>query len=67
MANPPSWDTKTTEVPILKHAIPIGPNVIVFPFHKSLVEHFQITEDTVFQQEIVEGGILLRIIRKDIS
>jgi hypothetical protein len=42
-------------------------SVMAIPLHKSLVKHFQITEDTVFQQEIVEGGILLRIVTKDAS
>lgn len=62
-----SSDIKTKAAPILKHPVAFGPNVMAIPFHKSLVKHFQITEDTVFQQEIVEGGILLRIVTKDAS
>ena len=43
----------------------VGNNTVVV-IDKSLVERLGVSEEnTVFQEEIVEGGIFLRIIRQD--
>ncbi|HEY7108056.1 MAG TPA: hypothetical protein VH415_01370 [Nitrososphaeraceae archaeon] len=47
----------------LKKAWCVGSNTVVV-IDKSLVKALGITEDnTIFQQEIVDGGIFLRIVR----
>lgn len=49
----------------LKKCWRIGSNTVVV-IDKSLVERLGIDEEnTIFQEELVEGGILLRIIRED--
>ncbi len=50
------------ETPILKNPVGFGNEVIAIALHKSLVRHFGITENTLFQQEIVESGIFLKIV-----
>ena len=43
----------------------VGKNTVVI-IDKSLVDHFDLTKENTFvQEEIVESGILLRIIRED--
>ena len=47
----------------LKRAWIVGSNMVTV-IDKSIVESLGINEDnTVFQEEVVEGGILLRIVR----
>lgn len=49
----------------LKKCWKVGNNIVVV-IDKSIVERLGLDEEnTVFQEEIVNGGILLRIIRSD--
>ena len=59
-------DAHTTNIKIpLKKCWKVGRNTVVV-IDRSLVERLGIDEtNTVFQEEIVKGGILLRIIRND--
>ena len=66
----PNSDIKTTDAPalILKKPVAFGNDVMAIAIHRSLVKYFGITEATQIEEEIVEGvGILLRIVRKDVS
>lgn len=48
----------------LKKVFSIGSNIVII-IDKSIVNRLAITEEsTLFQQEIVEDGILLHIVRK---
>ena len=57
-------EPQTPSLP-LKKAWNVGSNIVTV-IDKSLVKRLGINEDnTLFQQQIVEDGILLRIIRKE--
>jgi len=50
---------------VLKRCWKVGNNTVVV-IDKSLVERLGLDEaNTIFQEELVDGGILLRIIRQD--
>jgi hypothetical protein len=55
--------TPNIKIP-LKRCWKVGNNTVVV-IDKSLVERLGVSEEnTVFQEELVDGGILLRIIRR---
>lgn len=59
-------NSHTPHIKILpKKCWKVGNNMVVV-IDKLLVERFGLSEEnTVFQEEVVDGGILLRIIRHD--
>jgi hypothetical protein len=65
MANSPSSDINTIPEPALKIVWNVGDNKVIV-IDKSIVKRLGISEDnTLFRQEIVEGGIFLRMVRKE--
>jgi hypothetical protein len=63
MSKTTSSDINTDSKPPLKKAWRVGPNVVVV-IDKKLIKRLGIDEEnTLFQEELAEGGILLRIIR----
>jgi len=47
----------------IKNVLTVG-NVTLVAIEESIVKNLGITGDTFFQEEVVENGILLRIIRR---
>jgi len=64
MDNSSSSDTNVAVKLPIKTVFTVG-GVTLIPLEKSIVERLGIEDNTIFQEEVVRDGILLRLVHKN--